>query len=228
MPTDAGVRQALDDFRPDAAVVFAVARQSPRHRRAGSRSGHVGSCERRPPLWRDSPSPSMPSATTSPAFRYTGDRLHAEPDARGRSSADDVAGQQRHELADVADQRRHGEDHIGGGAVLPHRAVDRQPHAAGARGRASRRASRGRGRAARTCRRSCPSPIGRRARAETRARSNRCAACSPAMCSPALLARDVAVRAPMTTASSTSQSSFVALRGIDDRIVRSDNRASSP
>ena len=68
----------------------------------------------------------MPSSTTSPAFRKTG-RVEAEADARGSAGADHVAGQERHEPAQVAHQRRHVEDHLVGVAALPLLAVDGEP-----------------------------------------------------------------------------------------------------
>src|SRR5947207_2629223 len=45
-------------------------------------------------------------------------RLLPEADAGGRAGGDDVAGQERHELADVTDERGHVEDEILGRAGL--------------------------------------------------------------------------------------------------------------
>src|SRR5947209_3352755 len=56
-------------------------------------------------------------------------RFHAERDSRRRARADDVAGQQSHELADIADERRDAEDHVRRRALLPDGAVHREPHA---------------------------------------------------------------------------------------------------
>ena len=50
-------------------------------------------------------------------------------------------GQQGHELRHVADQRRHVEDHVGGGALLLDLAVDLEPEARRRERRAARRAS---------------------------------------------------------------------------------------
>ena len=59
-------------------------------------------------------------------------RLHAEADAGGRAGADDVAGKQGHELADVADEGGHVEDQLIGAAVLAQLAVHSEPHFEGA------------------------------------------------------------------------------------------------
>ena len=56
-----------------------------------------------------------------------GGRLHAHADAGGRAGGDDVAGVEREELAEVADELLHAEDHRGGGAVLAALAVDFEP-----------------------------------------------------------------------------------------------------
>ena len=69
----------------------------------------------------------MPSVTTSPAFRYCGGFV-AHADARRRAGRDDVARQQRHELADVADQMRDAEHHRARVAALHALAVDVEPH----------------------------------------------------------------------------------------------------
>src|SRR2546421_8209623 len=47
----------------------------------------------------------------------------AQSDARGRTRGNDVAGQERHELADVADERRHVEDELARRAALLRLAV---------------------------------------------------------------------------------------------------------
>src|SRR5580693_2105076 len=54
-------------------------------------------------------------------------RLHAETDTRRRAGRDDVAGQQGHEMADIADDVVDPEDQIGGIAVLYPPAVDLGP-----------------------------------------------------------------------------------------------------
>ena len=83
-------RRLLDDFRPDAAMVFPVGRDRRRIVAQIDRQ-HVALMTQSTTLCRDSPRPSMPSSTTSPAFRYTGVGLHAEPDAGRRAGADHVA-----------------------------------------------------------------------------------------------------------------------------------------
>src|SRR5262252_2673472 len=55
--------------------------------------------------------------------------LHAHRNARGRSGTDDVAGQQRHKLADIAYQRGNIENHLARRASLPIFAIHLQPHA---------------------------------------------------------------------------------------------------
>src|SRR5580704_17565849 len=57
-------------------------------------------------------------------------RLHAETDTRRRAGRDDVAGQQGHEMADIADDVVDPEDQIGGVAVLYPPVVDLGPQAA--------------------------------------------------------------------------------------------------
>jgi hypothetical protein len=54
----------------------------------------------------------MPSATPGRSFR-----------------AVDVAGEQSHELADMADQARHIKDHLAGGTTLTQNSIDHKPHA---------------------------------------------------------------------------------------------------
>src|SRR5205809_2528280 len=56
-------------------------------------------------------------------------RALAESYAGGGSGGDDVAGQERHELADVTDERRHVEDELAGRAALLGRAVHLEPQA---------------------------------------------------------------------------------------------------
>ena len=156
-------------------------------------------------------------------------RLHAEPDARRRAGADDVAGQQRHELADVADERRHVEDHVRGRAVL-------------ARARRSPSA---------TCRSCCGSAISSRVARNGPSGAKRVAALALHPLAAALeleralrvvvvqrVAGDVLERLrprrrsaralPITTASSTSQSTLVAPRGITSGVVRARPARSSP
>ena len=53
--------------------------------------------------------------------------FHAHADAGGCAGGDDVAGVEREELAEVADERADAEDHRGGGAVLVALAVDFEP-----------------------------------------------------------------------------------------------------
>ena len=109
------------------------------------------------PLAAASPRPSMPSSTTSPGFRYTGSGFMPKPDAGRSAGADHVARQQRHELADVADERRRRRRSCCAVVLLLHAlAVDRQPHPELLRIGDLVAASRGTGRAARRCRRSCP------------------------------------------------------------------------
>ena len=55
-------------------------------------------------------------------------RLLAHADAGRRAGGDDVAGHQRHEVADVADQMVDREDHRPGVAVLHPLAIDVEPH----------------------------------------------------------------------------------------------------
>src|SRR5476651_1561327 len=55
-------------------------------------------------------------------------RLHAEAHAGGRARGDDVAGEQRHELADVGDEARAAEDHGARAAALALLAVHVEPH----------------------------------------------------------------------------------------------------
>ncbi len=68
----------------------------------------------------------MPRRSLSPALRKRGG-LHAEADAGRGAGDDDVAGQQRHEAADVGHQFGAAEDHVGGRAVLHAGAVQIQP-----------------------------------------------------------------------------------------------------
>src|SRR5437870_8879695 len=70
------------------------------------------------------------------AHLQVGRRTHSQADPSGRSRADDVAGEKGHELADVADERRDIEDHIGRSALLPILAVLLQSHAQASRVRA--------------------------------------------------------------------------------------------
>src|SRR5215475_4300830 len=60
-------------------------------------------------------------------------RLLAHADPGRRAGGDDVAGQQRHEMADVAHQVVDREDHRAGIAVLHALAVDVEPHVEGLR-----------------------------------------------------------------------------------------------
>src|SRR5216117_1461207 len=55
-------------------------------------------------------------------------RALAECYAGGGAGGDDVAGQERHELADITDERRHVEDELAGRAALLHFAVHLEPH----------------------------------------------------------------------------------------------------
>src|SRR2546426_158131 len=56
-------------------------------------------------------------------------RALAESHAGGGAGGDDVAGQERHELADITDERRHVEDELAGRAALLGRAVHPEPQA---------------------------------------------------------------------------------------------------
>src|SRR6202521_1079618 len=56
-------------------------------------------------------------------------RFHPQADARRRSRADHVSWQKSHEFADVSDQRRNIENHLGGGTSLPELSIHLQPHA---------------------------------------------------------------------------------------------------
>src|SRR4029077_1194541 len=56
-------------------------------------------------------------------------RLHSKAYACGRSRADHIARQQRHELADVGHQKRHGKNHFSGGTALAELHIHFQPHA---------------------------------------------------------------------------------------------------
>ncbi len=58
-----------------------------------------------------SPSPSMPSRIVWPGLQEHRLRLDAQADAGRRAGGDDVAGMQRDEVADIADQLAHVEDH---------------------------------------------------------------------------------------------------------------------
>ena len=144
--------------------------------------------------------------------------LHPERHARGRTGADDVAGEQRHELADVADERRDAEDHVRRRAPLAELAVDRQPHAERLRIR-------------NLVRRRQEGPD-RRERVGALALHPLAAALHLKRALGIVVVEDVARdvgqrrglghvrrRRPMTTASSTSQSSFVPPRGMRTRIV---------
>ena len=69
----------------------------------------------------------MPSSTTSPAFRKMGG-LKPRPTPGGVPVLITSPGQQRHEPAQVAHERRHVEDHLVGAAPLALLAVDGEPH----------------------------------------------------------------------------------------------------
>src|SRR5438034_3808564 len=70
----------------------------------------------------------MPSSTTSPVDEKAR-RLLPEADTGGSAGGDDVAGQERHELADVADERGHVEDEVLGRAGLLGLPVHLEPQA---------------------------------------------------------------------------------------------------
>src|SRR5262249_34126598 len=93
---------------------------------SSSRANEATSLRRQHPLARfaEAVDPERDDVTRTPV---DGRRLPAHADAGRRAGADHIARQQRHELADVADERRHVEDHVGGVAVLPRFAVDAQP-----------------------------------------------------------------------------------------------------
>ena len=78
--------------------------------------------------WRCSPSFAMPSRMVSPGCKIDRLGLPAHADARRGAGGDDVARLQGHELADVADDLGHGEDHGAGVARLHALAVDVEPH----------------------------------------------------------------------------------------------------
>src|ERR1700719_125372 len=54
--------------------------------------------------------------------------IHSQCHTRRRSGADYIAGKQRHELAHVAQELGHAEDHLFGIALLAHRSVYLEPH----------------------------------------------------------------------------------------------------
>src|SRR5207302_1847080 len=60
-------------------------------------------------------------------------RFHPRANPRGRTRGDDVAGRERHEAADIADEERHAEDHRLGIAALHSLAVDVEEHIEGQR-----------------------------------------------------------------------------------------------
>src|ERR1700722_4631901 len=53
---------------------------------------------------------------------------HAQADSSRRSGTDDVAGQQSHELADIAYESGNIKNHFTSGTTLPEDAVNLQPH----------------------------------------------------------------------------------------------------
>ena len=65
-----------------------------------------GRAARVQPACPESPGPSIANSATSPAFSYCG-RIHAWPHSSRSSRGHDVAEEQRHQLADIADQARH-------------------------------------------------------------------------------------------------------------------------
>src|ERR1700689_3184901 len=55
-------------------------------------------------------------------------RPHTQTNSSWGSGADDIAGQQRHELANVTDEGGNTKNHFAGGASLPEGSVNLQPH----------------------------------------------------------------------------------------------------
>src|SRR3974377_2334973 len=55
-------------------------------------------------------------------------RFHSQPNTRGSPSADDVARQKRHELADVGDEERYAKNHFRSRAALAEFPIDFEPH----------------------------------------------------------------------------------------------------
>src|SRR5207253_8656543 len=79
------------------------------------------------------------------AGREVARRAVPQPDARRGARGEDVAGQERHELTDVADEGRHVEDQLAGGAALLGLTVHLEPeleivHVAKLGGRGEKRA----------------------------------------------------------------------------------------
>ena len=58
-------------------------------------------------------------------------RLESETDSGRGAGGNDIAGQERHELADIADEEGDFENEVGGGAVLFGLAVGLEPEAQG-------------------------------------------------------------------------------------------------
>src|SRR5260370_40961764 len=106
-------RRARDKALRKAEPIGSLGRlcaRSPRHLKAeianAARDPHLSGWEltaaitgcHATTLCRDPPSLSIPNSTPSPAFRYCGGFMPS-PTPAGVSGADDIAGQQRHELA---------------------------------------------------------------------------------------------------------------------------------
>src|SRR5262249_61546927 len=79
---DARAAQAGDHLGPDALMVLAV-RGDGRRIVAEMDQKHVSRHAESTTFWHDSPNPSMPSATISPAFRYTGAGFMPRPTPGG-------------------------------------------------------------------------------------------------------------------------------------------------
>jgi hypothetical protein len=78
--------------------------------------------------WRCSPSPSTPRVITSPGLRKIGCGLMPMPTPGRGTRGDDVAGQQRHEAAEVRDDLGHTEDHLPRVPGLHPLAIHVEPH----------------------------------------------------------------------------------------------------